>query len=228
MLHQNVGEYIYSPLEPTNLTLGGLPKGFDLIIGGHIHWRDLSKAPDGTPVLFPGSTIRTQLKKAETEPKGVTFFSPPDKFEFVPLKNQRKFFYEELEVDGASQAGIIEKGRELLSKLDTKDNIVKLKISGSLEKNLRNSDIDLRPLFREFGDSLLSVDKDFKSEKQEKDSRILELRKSSKSIEEMGLSLLEEEMGSDQEELFALIRDGKLDQAKEKLLSIVPLKKDND
>jgi len=228
MLHQNIGEYIYSPLEPDTLKLGNLPRGFDLIIGGHIHWRDISKTPDGTPVLFPGSTIRTQLKKVETEPKGVTFFSRPDKFEFVPLKTQRKFFYEKIDLEGASQKGILEKVRERLSPLDTEGSLVRLKLSGTLEANLRNSDIDLRPVLREFKDCLLSIDKSFDSEKQKRESEVLKLRESSRSIEEMGLSLLESELGSDQEELFALIRDGRLKEATEKLLSLPSLRKKQD
>ena len=213
LLHQNLKEYIYNPFEPTTISLSDLPKGFDLFVCGHIHWHDISKTPQGTPVLLPGSTIRTQLKKAELVPKGVTFYTPPDKLEFTPLKTQKRFFYETLKFEEATPQEIQAKLKHTLSKMETKDSLIKLKLTGTLAKNIRPADISTRTISSDA--ALLSIDKDFETETKSKK----EVAHTYESIEELGLRLLREKIGSDPEPIFHHLRDGKLDLAKEKLLS---------
>lgn len=62
MIHQSIEPFVYSPLEPPTLNLSNLPKGFDMIIDGHIHTKHLEKI-DNTTFIIPGSTVITQLKK---------------------------------------------------------------------------------------------------------------------------------------------------------------------
>lgn len=213
LLHQNLKEYIYNPIEPVALSLSNLPPGFDLITCGHIHWRDLAKTHSGTPVLLPGSTIRTQLKQAETKPKGVTLFTPPDKFDFTPLKTQREFFYEVLKFDGATPREVLDKAKSKLDSIKTKGALVKLKLTGSLAKGFCPADVNTRTIQSDA--ALLSIDKNFSSgPKAQK-----QIARTSESIEEHGLRLLREKLGSDQEPIFHYLRDGKIDAAKEKLLS---------
>jgi len=223
LLHQNLQEYIYNQIDPVALSLSNLPEGFDLIIDGHIHWRDLSKTPSGAPVLLPGSTIRTQLKKAETEPKGVTFFTPktdstPEKFDFVPLKTQKKFFYKTLKFENATPQDILTKIKSTLASLDTKDSptknsLIKLKLSGSLAKNFRPNDINTRSIQSDA--AVLSIDKNFESKTKSKK----QIAHTAESIEELGTRLLREKLGSNPEPLFSQLKDGKLEEAKENLLT---------
>lgn len=213
LLHQNLEEYIYNPIDPVTLSLSNLPQNFGLIVNGHIHWRDISKTPTGTPVLLPGSTIRTQLKKAETEPKGVTFFSPPEKFDFFPLKTQRKFHYEVLKFEKATPQQVMAKIKSTLSSLETKNSLIKLKLTGTLAKNIRPADINTHSISSDA--ALLSIDKNFESKTKSRKA----ITHTSESIEELGLRLLREKLGSDQEELFHELRDGNLEKAKEKLLT---------
>ncbi len=43
MFHQSVSPYVYSPLEQPTLDISSLPQGFDVIIDGHIHKREMKK-----------------------------------------------------------------------------------------------------------------------------------------------------------------------------------------
>jgi len=98
ILHQSIESYVYSPLEPPTLDLSNLPKGFDLIVDGHIHGHSIEKIDDSVLVI-PGSTIVTQLEKneAETEKGFVKVeLNEKPKIDFIPLERNRKFFYEEI------------------------------------------------------------------------------------------------------------------------------------
>jgi len=100
IFHQSIEPYVYSPLEPPTLNKSNLPKGFDLIVDGHIHTGDLTNV-DSTKLLLPGSTLVTQLKKEEAEkPKGFyqIEIGQETKINFIELENNRKFFYKELEL----------------------------------------------------------------------------------------------------------------------------------
>ena len=68
ILHQNIFPFMYSELEEVSLKLEDLPKGFDLVVNGHVHYR-VEKRFDNFTFIIPGSLIPTQLNKKEAEIK---------------------------------------------------------------------------------------------------------------------------------------------------------------
>lgn len=141
ILHQTISEVLKTDGEELSLEyLENLP--FDLIINGHIHKR-MEKL--GGKVLMPGSTVITQLKKDETEPKGYYIHdTKTKKSEFVPIKC-REFFHEEMEFENASEEDVRKKVRGRIEELKArnKDAVVLIKVKGTLKEGLLSSDIAL-------------------------------------------------------------------------------------
>lgn len=212
MLHQNLKEYVYSE-GGEGLTMGDLPK-FDMIVAGHVHVRDVTETPNGSMLVLPGSTIRTQLKKAEEEPKGVTFWED-GKLSFVPLKTQKHFHHLTLRFREAKPGEVTAKVKKAIRGLE---GIVRVNLKGTLAKDFVPSDVDLKIPFR----GILSIGKDLTSERYEADrSRLQKMRKHELSPEELGIQILQAQLGQDPEELFELLRDGKREEVREKVLKIV-------
>ncbi|MFH1786176.1 MAG: DNA repair exonuclease [archaeon] len=213
VIHQSLKEYIYNPYEPAALELSDLPKGFDLVVCGHIHWSDLKT---GKPhILCPGSTIRTQLKSAETEPKRVWFYEPPEKFESVPLKTQREFFYKILKFDGASPSEVVREAKEYIESASKSGCLMKLKLTGSLCKGYSPSDVDVAQLHRAAAKgAFLSVSNELAGQKAKAEKR----EASQRPIREQGIELLESYLGEDPDEIFQLLLDGKLEDAGKRIV----------
>lgn len=223
MFHQSIDPYVYSPLEPPSLNLANLPKGFDLIIDGHIHTHDLTKISD-TTLLLPGSTIVTQLKKEESEtPKGFykVELGKETKFNFIPLENNRKFFYEEIELkpDVTVRDQIEEKITRILTKEFKKLPIIRLKILGK-ETNI--VDKELREIEKKHSDkAIIYFAKELESVEMSKKVELLRnLRERKLSVEEMGLQILKKNLedlkfGSafDSESIFKLLSEGDTEMA---------------
>src|SRR3989338_3002883 len=88
VFHQSIGQYLYSDEEHPTLMLEDMPRGFDLVVDGHIHWSDTHNK-DGLNFLLAGSTVSTQMRKIEGErPKAVHIFEN-GKLKSIPLKTQR-------------------------------------------------------------------------------------------------------------------------------------------
>jgi DNA repair exonuclease SbcCD nuclease subunit len=194
LLHQNVDPFVYSPLEQPTLNLSNLPRGFDLIVDGHVHISAKEKV-DGTTFLIPGSTLSTQFQPSEAEvPKG--FFridTKEKKIEFVEI-DARKFFYEVLEISKEQNAKeIIErKIREKIFKNFEKQPIIKIRISG----NAIISDKDLRDLERKYQDScILFFTKMLETpELTQKLEFLRSLKESKASLQEIGLNILKKSL----------------------------------
>ncbi len=139
MIHQSIKELMAGSDDELSLEhLEGLP--FDLIINGHIHEK-ISRL-DGR-FLIPGSTVITQLKKEEMEPKGYYLYDTSEKkSEFVPIEC-RKFFYEKLEFEEAGELevreALMKKIREIREK--EPESIIAIKLEGKLKEGLSGSDI---------------------------------------------------------------------------------------
>ena len=235
MFHQSIEPYVYSPLEPPTLNLTNLPKGFDLIVDGHIHTRKLTKI-DGTQLLLPGSTIVTQLKKEEAEvAKGFYQLELGEKVKinFIPLENNRKFFYKELELKPDTTIrdqieGIL---NEVLKEKFKKNPVIKIKIFG---KETGIIEKELREIEKKFYDkAIIYFQKELKSEEISKKIELLRnLRQKKLSIEETGLQILKKNLDElkftssfDSETLFRLLSKGETEMAlniligKQKILS---------
>jgi len=223
MLHQSIEPYVYSPLEPPTLNLNNLPEGFDLIVNGHVHTRDLTKIND-TQLLLTGSTIITQLKKEEAETAKGFYqieIGEETKINFIPLENNRKFFYKELELkpDVTIRAQIEEVLNEIFKQDFSKKPIIKIKIFGKeteiIEKELRETE-------KKFYDkAIIYFQKELESEEMTKKIELLRnLRERKLSVEETGLQILKKNLDElkfastfDYESLFKLLSKGESERA---------------
>jgi len=197
MLHQSIEPYVYSPLDPPSLNLSNLPKGFDLIIDGHVHEKDLTKI-NGTTLLLPGSTIVTQLKKEESiSQKGFyqVEIGEEIKIAFIPLENNRKFFYHELEIksDVTVREQIDEGIKKTLSQDFKKIPIIKIKILG---KETNVIDKELREIEKKYSDkAIIYFSKELESPDMTRKIELLKnLRERKLSIEEIGLQILKDNL----------------------------------
>jgi DNA repair exonuclease SbcCD nuclease subunit len=146
LLHQNIDPYVYSPLEPPSLNLSNLPKGFDMILDGHVHMKNEQNIGDSKLVII-GSTLITQFEKNEADnDKGFWIIDTDEnKINFFALRNNRKFFYKELDLKENYLKNEIEFTiDEILANSSGKKPIIKLKIhandSDFLSGDLRNID----------------------------------------------------------------------------------------
>jgi len=155
MIHQSIEPFVYSPLEPPTLNLSNLPKGFDLIIDGHIHTSHYEKLGN-TTFIIPGSTVITQLKKEEAEnPKGFYKLQlPENKLDFIKLENARKFIYKEIHLDDKKtiNESIQNKLDEILNQKFEKKPLIKLKIFGKYSDVI---DKEIKELQKKYEDKLI-------------------------------------------------------------------------
>jgi len=218
VMHQSIEPYVYSPLEPPSLNLSNLPKGFDLIIDGHVHEKDLNKI-NGTTLLLPGSTIVTQLKKEEAEVQKGFYQVEIDKetkINFIPLENNRKFFYDEIEIkpDVTIREQIEERINKTLDQEFKKIPIIKMKILG---KETGIIDKELREIEKKYSDkAIVYFSKELESPEMTRKIELLRnLRERKLSIEEMGLQILKDNLKElkfssvfDSDSVFRLLSEG--------------------
>ncbi|MEM5867156.1 MAG: DNA repair exonuclease [Candidatus Aenigmatarchaeota archaeon] len=220
LMHQSIEPFVYSPLEPPTISTSSLPAGFDIILNGHIHQHNQIKIGN-TLLLFPGSTITTQLEKTESETeKGFYMINLDDgiEVEFVPLEKNRKFFYEEIVLEtNMAKHQIEEKIKEILKKGFDKPPIVKLKIKG---KGIEISDQELKSIDREFSNkAILIFSKELENVEVERKAEFLRaLREQKLSVEDIGFEIFRknlEELGFsfsfDFEKAFRLLSEGEIE-----------------
>jgi DNA repair exonuclease SbcCD nuclease subunit len=225
MMHQSIDPFIYSPLGTVSIKLENLPKGFDLIIDGHLHGAG-REIVDGTPLIFPGSTVITQLEKHEAfGEKGFYEFdietdadsNKKIDFNFYALQGNRKFFFEDVETDGGVMGNIEKKLDELLDRNFTKRPIVKLKIKGKYNDVIEQ---DLKAIERKYGDrAILRFVKELENpEIAEKIEFLRNLREQKMSTEEIGLNLMRKNLEElnfssqfDSERIFRMLSEGAVD-----------------
>ncbi len=213
VLHQSIEGFVYTG-EGDYLTLESLPEGFDLIVDGHIHWYNVERFGDGPgkPLVFPGSTVTTQMRKIEAEkPKGFLMLdTETEELEFIELETPREVHYVELEVDGEEWSEIRDRAVEELEEVKGKEKpLVNLKLKGETSGR-----VNPRELKQRFRDSMfLNVNSSLETPGRETES----LEKEVDALEE-GKKLLdkklEEELGCE-DELFELLEDGNAPEALE-------------
>ncbi|MBS3815155.1 MAG: DNA repair exonuclease [Hadesarchaea archaeon] len=164
MIHQSLGQFTYEKEEKTILTPGDLPKGFDLYVSGHVHYKAKSEI-HGKPLLFPGGTFRTQLLPVESEvPKGFYMIELNEEpsCEFIELKSVRDFFYVEKEFNGETisevEEWINEKVKELLNKPrknKEKKPLARLRLKGNLAKGDGREELNSEKLLEKYSNKLI-------------------------------------------------------------------------
>lgn len=223
LLHQSIEPFIYSPLEPPTISTSNLPKGFDLIVNGHIHTPQMEKI-NGTTLLLAGSTVITQLKKEEAEtPKGLFELQlPENKIYFIELENSRNFFYEEIVVEEnkSIQEQLKERVDKILSQNLTKEPIIRFKL---ISKKPILIDRELKKLENDYeGKAILRFSKQVDSEDVAAKIEFLKKMRGGErvSVEEMGITLLQKNLEIlkfskkiDSDYLFRLLADGQVDKA---------------
>ncbi|HIH09733.1 MAG TPA: hypothetical protein HA254_03595 [Candidatus Diapherotrites archaeon] len=199
LVHQAFKEFMAVDDEMVaTLSLDDLPKGFDLTVDGHLHWRNEQNLGDSI-FLLAGSTIATSIKKLEAQkPKGVYFFDTTSKaLSFVPFDVQRKAFYHKMTFKDSGPQDVIAKCRELILQDLKEENrlkpLIRLNLKGTLAKGINSADVNLKPVLDEFAQSaLLSVSKNFSDVSfKARIEELAELQKSRLSIAAMGFELLE-------------------------------------
>lgn len=190
LLHQNIEPFVYSPLEDVNLKMSDLPTGFDIILNGHIHWKNEVPLGNGK-LLMAGSTIPTQLNKKESEVrKG--YFTLNNELKFREIK-QRDFYFKSAETKEE-----IEEFLENLPERELKP-IIKIKIENT-------SSLDLNIIERKYREKGILI---FKKEMEKNfEKQKTEILRKQLSAEEYGLKLLKEKSKfRDSEELLGLITE---------------------
>ncbi|MFB6291993.1 MAG: exonuclease SbcCD subunit D [Candidatus Nanohaloarchaea archaeon] len=209
VLHQSIEGFVYTG-EGDYLTLEQLPEGFDLIVDGHIHWYNIDRFGEGKPLVFPGSTVTTQMRKIEAEKdKGFLRLDTTEgELEFVPLDRPRDVHYVEIEADGESWAAIKERARQELEGISgDRKPLVNLKITG--EASGRVNPRELKQMFRDR--MFLNVNSSIQRETGGGESIDEEVE-----AMEKGREILQEkvdDVGIDEEELFQLLEDGNSSEA---------------
>ncbi len=197
LLHQSFKEVI--PEIPDDiLTYADLPSGFQLILDGHIHWRQ-EDSSNGVPIVFTGSTVITQMKKLEsTQSKGILLFEVVNNaiknktFVEVP---QRPFYYIDLDVAGLKPSDAV---NETIKKVDGNLKLgekpqIKVKLKGELAEGFLATDIYTSQLEKRYAEKcFLSIDKTkvISSVMSEKAKLLLDLKTKQASIEDIGIDLL--------------------------------------
>ena len=176
LMHQNIDPFIYSPLEDVNLELSDLPRGFDYIVNGHLHWRNEVDL-NGGKLLIPGSTIQTQLNKKESQVRK-SYFLLDKELKFKEIK-QRKFYYQILE-----NKEELENFLESIEKDELKP-IIKIKIKNT-------NPIDLNIIERKYKDKGILI---FQREVEKRfEKHKTEILMKQLSAEDYGKKLLKEKM----------------------------------
>lgn len=225
VFHQTLREII--PADENALSASDLPRGFDLYVDGHLHCSEVLNEDDKL-ILLPGSTVVTQMKPGEAREKGFFVFDTSSRqHEFISI-NSRKFFYERLEFSSATLSEIEDRVRKKLDELSKKASspLVKLKLTGTLAKGVRKSDIDLISFEKEFKEKLfLSIDKDFSDgELRQKIDFVRRMRDEKHSVSEIGLEILKKKLYERgyclglEGDLLELLGEGEIDLAIKKIM----------
>lgn len=128
LLHQDIKEFVKTDegLELSDLT--GLC--FDLIVSGHIHQH---KKALGGKLVITGSTIATQLKKEDSEPKGFVLYDTDKKEWWFVDPGLKKFQLVEATFNEATENEVLEMVAKKMESVD-RNALVKIRLEGTLRK----------------------------------------------------------------------------------------------
>ena len=205
VLHQSVGQFVYSGEEKPTLDISDLPAGFDLYICGHIHYR-CESVVHSRPLLFPGSTERTQLLKIEAEVrKGFYIVDMGDelRYEFHELATPRDFYYGEITFSNADarevESALRNRIEEFLRRprVSPKLPLIRVRLLGTLSGSCSKGDIDEQGISEEFAErAIVSIGKgELTSPGAEEKIRLLrEFRERRMSLDDTAAAVLEENL----------------------------------
>ncbi len=225
MFHQSIYELL--PFSEEFMRFDDLPAGFDLYVDGHIHNRIIAEA-HGKQFLIPGSTVLTQLKEGEQEPKGFFIYDTKIRSPEFREINSRPFRFIRMRFEKAAPKELLERCEEAVADSLGKGGanaITKLFIEGTLADGFKAADINLRPLQQKFPGACIETDVRLINKALEADlAFIREGKHDGLSVRELGMAAFTSrlaELGFDKKinarELFELLSS----QKKEKALGAV-------
>ena len=217
VVHQSIEGFVYTSGDHDVLSLEDFPDGFDLIIDGHIHWYNLERFKEGEdkPLVLPGSTVTTQMRKVEAEKnKGFLMLdTETEELDFRPLESPREVNYIELEVDGEPWTEVKDRAIEELEDVDGEKPLVNLKIKGETEGRVNPR--ELKQMFRD--EMFLNVNSSLSSADFESSGTEIEDDKDPWS---KGKEMLQKEIEAeklDVDEYLQLLEAGEVDESIKKL-----------
>lgn len=198
LMHQNIGQYVYSEDEQSIINLEDLPSGFDLIVNGHVHWSDQTEVR-GTKVLLTGSTISTQIRKIESELEKGIWLLENGNIKFRKLESARDEHYIKIKFEDLEPEEIKEKINEKLSNLEGREEkpLVRVVLDGTLKKGYELSDITFRSIEEKYSDKFIlkfGKGKILSYGSTGKKELLKKMKKKQMPIEEMGLETLKSQL----------------------------------
>ena len=144
MFHQSTRELL--PFDAGLARFEDLPNGFDLYVDGHIH-NKVEKTVHGKPFLIPGSTVLTQLKDSEQEPKGFYIYdTKTNSYEFRKISS-RKFLVIKVDANGKSPDELSQDVRRRIegavAECGGGNPVLRVELSGKLKSGFRSIDVDI-------------------------------------------------------------------------------------
>ncbi|QQG39897.1 MAG: DNA repair exonuclease [Candidatus Aenigmatarchaeota archaeon] len=199
VMHQSIHPFIFNPIEPPSIRLEDLPAGFDLYVDGHIHEHQVTTA-HGKPFMIVGSTVTTQVNKAEAS-GGKSFVvvevdGAKTNIQTVPLLSARRVFYKEIEINDRppqETKKLVEAYVEdvLKQRFDRKP-LIRVRVKGRLPKGVSFSDTNLKDLRDAYAEKcILSIGSRL-SEESFGRHVLQEIREQRLSLDELGFKLLRE------------------------------------
>jgi DNA repair exonuclease SbcCD nuclease subunit len=151
LIHQSILEYL--PFEGDEIaSLSNLPKGFDIIANGHLHWSVVEQINDKTKFIMPGSTVSTQNKKIESDKDKGYFIldTKTNELKFKAINNTRKVYYLDLNLKKCDvhiiKESIIKEIEKLKENKHTKKPFVRIRIKGELKEGYFIKDINFKEI----------------------------------------------------------------------------------
>jgi len=232
LIHQNFQELLpHQP--PETLSYKDLPKNMDYHILGHIHWAQSDKHPSTkAPVVLPGSTVMTEMKRIESKSKkGILILDVKENIssKFIELKKSRILHYEVIKVKEDKPSEITAKIQgDIIKKIEYHTHellpLLRYSLRGELAEGFIPSDVSFRTLIKKYQEkALIKVDKSKLTSKTvgEKAKLISDLKQNKISIESLGVKILAKKMKikdtAKLNDLFTALSQGDLEIA-EKLL----------
>lgn len=232
LIHQSIKEYL--PFEGDEIiSLSNLPKGFDIIANGHLHWNVLEKLDEKTIFLMPGSTVATQNKKIEAEnEKGFYIIDTKTKeITFKTIKNVRKTYYLDLDLKKCDVVEVKEKICQEIEKLKEnsheKKPFLRIRIKGELKNGFFIKDINFKEIEERYKeDFYISFSNKLQEQKlKESVEKLKEIQQNKGNVFEISKNIFFEQIKQtniskdfDYQRLFDLLYNGDVEKAKEILL----------
>ncbi|MGC8622859.1 MAG: DNA repair exonuclease [Candidatus Micrarchaeia archaeon] len=155
MFHQSIYEIL--PFSEDFIHYEDLPEGFDLYVDGHIHSRVDAKV-HGKQFIIPGSTVLTQLKEGEQDPKGFVLYDTKTKdYKFISI-NSRRFVVSHIKSEDNTPSEISKMCENELAKIlkEGQDKpIIKLVVEGVLALGYSGADLQLRSMAKKYSENAI-------------------------------------------------------------------------